>query len=153
MLGAFEYCWARHIVNSSQQTHSTDIVVVDDDELLLELVSRLVRKTDYRLCLFSDESEALEFLREHSTNVLFVDHRMPRIDGLELLALLADQGNLSARQVYLCSAVELPESVCESAARLGAEAISKDVFSDRIAFLASLEAAELSPSGGRHDAS
>lgn len=115
-----------------------DVVVVDDDTLMLELVKRMLKNTDYRIRLFSDETEALVFLRSNATRVLIVDHRMPRIDGLDLLGRLAESGGIHAGRVYLCSAAELPESTLVAAAALGVEAISKDRLSNREAFLGSI---------------
>lgn len=123
--------------NGTEQA-ATDIVVVDDDTLVLELVRRLLRGTDYDVQLFSDQAEALEYLQGHQTSVLIVDHRMPRISGLELLTTLATSGNLTSRDVFLCSAAELPDAVLDEAGRLGVTAMSKELFSDKTAFLASL---------------
>ena len=75
-------------------------VVVDDEPLALEMMSAYVKKTP-SLALagaFSNSVEALDFLRNHSVQVAFVDIQMPDINGLELGGLLSGR---ETRLVYV----------------------------------------------------
>jgi len=112
-----------------------DIIVIDDDALTLELVKRALRTSNYNVLYFSNELEALSYLQSNKTRVLIVDHRMPRLDGLDLLKNLMDSGGIGADHIYLCSVIEPPKHVCDEARKLGATILSKNVFRDKKAFL------------------
>jgi len=112
-----------------------DIIVVDDDALTLELIKRALRTSNYNVQYFSNELEALSYLENNKTGVLIVDHRMPRLDGLDLLQTLMEGGGIRADHIYLCSVIEPPKHVCDAARKLGAQILSKNVFRDKKAFL------------------
>ena len=112
-----------------------DIVIVDDDALTLEYIKRVLRSSNFDVRYFTDELEALSYLENHKTRVLIIDHRMPRLDGLDLLLRLIDGGGIAADNVYLCSAAEPPKHVREKAREYGAELLSKDVFREKAKFL------------------
>ena len=107
---------------------STDLVVVDDDELTLELLGRRLRNTTVRLQCFTDGGRAIRYLRDHESDVLLVDHRMPKQSGLEVLRELAGSSGLQSTRAYLCSAVELPADIAAEAHTLGAATLSKDLY-------------------------
>lgn len=62
------------------------ILVADDDEVVNELVARVLRKAGYRVILASDGYEALLRFNEHASEIdlVFLDVVMPRVGGLEL---------------------------------------------------------------------
>ena len=105
-----------------------DLVLVDDDEVTLELTKHVLREADCNVTCFVDERAALEHLRAHTPDVLIVDHRMPRMDGLEMLRTL--RGSLP-RRVYLCSGATPPDDIVAGAVSCGAELLDKDVLGDR----------------------
>ncbi|MFK7978128.1 MAG: two-component system response regulator [Halioglobus sp.] len=118
---------------------SQNVVAIDDDELSLELIRRHLRKTPHTLSVFLSAEKALEYLAFNSPSVLIVDHRMPRMEGLDVLSSLDEQRRLKGVRVYLCSAVALPASVQEAASKLGATAMLKDTLSQRHHFLEATE--------------
>lgn len=65
-------------------------VAVDDEPLALELIKQYTERfTDLKLIqTFNDAIEALEFLRQHPVDLLFVDINMPDITGLDLVRSL-----------------------------------------------------------------
>jgi HD-like signal output (HDOD) protein len=66
------------------------LVVIDDEEYILSTLKSLFRKEGYQMHFFSSPVLALEFLRQHETNVLITDMRMPEMGGTELLEYSAD---------------------------------------------------------------
>jgi len=78
-----------------------DILLVEDDELDVMNIQRALHgAADVRsLTVASDGREALEILRAGSLSlrrlVILLDLRMPRMSGLELLAVLRDDARLN----------------------------------------------------------
>lgn len=122
-------------MNESGDEHADDIVIVDDDLLTLELVERKLRDTNFNFRCFSDELSALAYLQNHTTRVLLIDHRMPRLDGVDLLQRLNDGNCVPVTRVYLCSAAVLPADVCAKAQQFGARPLLKDIFRSKKEFL------------------
>ena len=116
-----------------------DMIIVDDDELTLELAKRRLRDSDIRLKCFNDEESALAYLRTHSSRVLMVDQRMPRMQGLEFLRRLSENTSFDMTRAYLCSTVELPKSICDAAREFGAHVLSKDVYRSKAGLLKLLD--------------
>lgn len=61
------------------------ILVVDDDECVRLVISRLLRGAGYRVDCAVDGAAAWEELAEKHYDLLVTDHHMPRLTGLELL--------------------------------------------------------------------
>ena len=99
------------------------IVVIDDDALLLELVERRLRGVACEAIYFNDELDGLAYLRRHKPDILIVDQRMPRLNGIDLLSAL---GHAAAEQVYLASSAPLPSGLEESVRACGVVPMSKD---------------------------
>ena len=118
-----------------------DIVIIDDDLLTLEFAKRSLRGTAVKLSCFSDALNALAYLQQHTPRVLLVDHRMPCLDGLELLQQLADSNAELATSTFLCSDAALPGNLCAKAAELGAKPMLKDALRSKTDFLELLESA------------
>lgn len=60
------------------------VYVVDDDELVLRAIERLVTATGYRVKAFADPTAALDAIQETPPRVLITDLEMPGMTGLEL---------------------------------------------------------------------
>lgn len=112
-----------------------DIVVIDDDELTLEMLKRRLRNTPVRLQCFTDSQEAMEYLRNNGSDLLLVDHCMPRQSGLEVLQELASVMDFGEMRAFLCSAATLPGEISAQARSLGAATLSKDMYRDKSALL------------------
>jgi CheY-like chemotaxis protein len=63
--------------------------------------------------------EALEALRKHSVDLVFLDLMMPEMDGLTFLALKKDDPRVSGIPVIVCSALGEKETLAR-AQELGA---------------------------------
>ncbi len=102
-----------------------EIVIVDDDELSREYLVRLFRKAKSEVRWFSDGDEALAYLRCNRPRALFVDQRMPKLDGIELLAMLNDERGLPPEGSYLCSAAALAPEIRARCTALGVTMLQK----------------------------
>jgi CheY-like chemotaxis protein len=65
-----------------------DIVVVDDDPVLLSVLSEVLKEHDYAVRTASDGFAALAAIRYRVPDILLSDLNMPRMTGFELLSLV-----------------------------------------------------------------
>ena len=68
------------------------ILVVDDDEVLTEMLQSALEKKGYQIEVAHDGGEALEYLKDPHCKLMLLDINMPRINGAELLILMASEG-------------------------------------------------------------
>lgn len=67
------------------------IIVVDDDEGILKTFFLLFNQT-YRVYLAKDSVEALERFKSVSFDLIIVDYKLPRINGLEMVSRFRELG-------------------------------------------------------------
>jgi two-component system response regulator len=88
-----------------------DILLVEDNPNDAELTMRALRKTDMgaRVAIMRDGAEALEYLSSNrpKPKVIFLDLKLPKIDGIEVLRRVrADERTHSIPVVVLTSSHE-----------------------------------------------
>ena len=96
------------------------ILVVDDTNLNLILVKELLKHTRIRVDTATSGEEALRMVRENTYDVIFLDHLMPNMNGIETLKHmneLADNRSASAPVISLTS--NAPENAREEYRSLG----------------------------------
>ena len=71
-----------------------NIALVDDDKNILASVSMLLEQEGYHIRTFSDGASALTALSAAPPDLVILDIKMPRMDGLELLRRLRQNGDL-----------------------------------------------------------
>ena len=62
-----------------------EILVVDDSEMNLFVVENLLKKTQIQITRSTSGKDCLEKIAEHHYDVIFLDHMMPEMDGIETL--------------------------------------------------------------------
>ena len=73
------------------------ILIVDDSSVNLKVAQSLLKKTKIKIDAVQSGKEALELVRRHEYDVIFLDHLMPEMDGPQTLAKMNEmEGNLSA---------------------------------------------------------
>src|ERR1043166_3338691 len=70
------------------------IALVDDDKNILTSVSMLLEQEGYHVRTYSDGASALTALAATPPDMAILDIKMPRMDGLELLRRLRQNGDL-----------------------------------------------------------
>ena len=74
------------------------VLVVDDNEMNLLVVKKLLRETKIQVDLARSGRECLELTRQHYYHVIFMDHMMPEMDGVETLQRMTQQENGLCRE-------------------------------------------------------
>jgi CheY-like chemotaxis protein/DNA-binding HxlR family transcriptional regulator len=68
------------------------VLVVDDDRVLRETFSSLLEDEGYSVGCASNGVEALHVLQKEKYDITFLDLKMPKLNGLELLSKIKEEG-------------------------------------------------------------
>ncbi len=74
-----------------EQSADETVLVVDDEVNLRKVLGTLLRRSGYSVRTAGDGIEALEVLKRETISVIVTDLKMPRMDGLDLLAKVRSQ--------------------------------------------------------------
>ena len=80
------------------------ILVVDDDELNRDMLSRRLERKEYKVLVASDGSEALELAGRELIDMVILDIMMPGMSGLEVLKILRQTRSATELPVIMASA-------------------------------------------------
>ncbi|MBO5551531.1 MAG: response regulator, partial [Lachnospiraceae bacterium] len=82
--------------NDSFRAPSAVILVTDDTENNLLVVTRLLKRTGIKIDTADSGAKTLELVRKKKYDIIYLDHMMPGMDGIETLHRLGDlEGNLN----------------------------------------------------------
>ena len=68
------------------------ILCVDDNELNLDLLVRIIESFGFTVVSATNGKEALEQVRKNNFDMIFMDHMMPVTDGVEAMHIMRDEG-------------------------------------------------------------
>lgn len=76
----------------TESFHAPDahILVVDDVKMNLTVIKLLLKETNLQVTCCSSGKECLEAVKENSFDVIFLDHMMPELDGVETLKIIRE---------------------------------------------------------------
>jgi len=109
-------------------TEAPLVLVADDDEDILLLVTMRLRRDGYEVVQARDGTEALAAARERRPAVAVLDVGMPELDGLGVLAAIRADPQLAATRVLLLTA-KAQESDVRRGFDAGADGYLKKPFS------------------------
>jgi len=69
---------------------SAKLLVVDDEENIRFLYEQELIDEGYHILLARDGKECLEMVQKHSPDLIILDIRMPRMDGLEAIGKIIE---------------------------------------------------------------
>ncbi len=78
------------------------VLIVDDNTINLTLMKSLLKRTLIRTDTASSGRECLKLAKQHKYDIIFMDHMMPDLDGVETLRMLrADQTNPNQNTIVI----------------------------------------------------
>ena len=85
-----------------------DITLIDDDENIVASVSMALESHGHKVKACHDGAAGLESLQNEPPDLVILDVKMPRMDGMEVLRRLRQTSNLPVFMVS-CMDVEIEE--------------------------------------------
>jgi CheY-like chemotaxis protein len=114
----------------------TPVCVVEDDTSIRETLRDLLQEEGYRVLEASNGSNALELLKGASERlVVLLDHKLPEMDGCDLLDIVAHDNTLRERHVFIlvtASPAHAEEDCGETLEELGAPLLAKPFGIDEV---------------------
>jgi signal transduction histidine kinase len=83
------------------------VLVVDDDQSFREVLRGMLQGVARRVIEAADGADALVALREHRPDIVFLDLRMPVLDGAELLARMSEDPSLRSVPAVILTSMDL----------------------------------------------
>lgn len=90
--------------------NSKKILFVDDDQALRILVKSQLVTEGFEVDTADDGDTALEMIKDKSYDLILLDIKMQRLDGIETLKKLRESGN-TARVIMLTAVTELNSAI------------------------------------------
>ncbi|HLX31532.1 MAG TPA: response regulator [Gaiellaceae bacterium] len=87
------------------------VVVAEDDEDILRLVTRRLERDGYEVRQARDGAQALGAARDHRPALVLLDVSMPVLDGLEVLRRIRGDESLAGIRVVLLTAMAQEQDV------------------------------------------
>ena len=67
------------------------VLIVDDNKMNVKVFQSLLKKTQMQISEAFSGKECLEILKEKSFDIIFLDHMMPGMDGIETLHVIKEE--------------------------------------------------------------
>lgn len=88
--------------HESFQAPEAQILVIDDTPMNITVFCGLLHSTRIQIDKANSGMEALEMAHDKKYDMLFVDHRMPKMDGVEMIKILrADESSLNQHSICI----------------------------------------------------
>jgi putative two-component system response regulator len=104
----------------SENNSKARILVVDDNDLNRDMLSRRLEHEGYQPLVANDGYRALDMLEQHDFDLVLLDIMMPNLDGYQVLERIKSDGRLSKVPVIMITAVDEIDSTVKCI-ELGAE--------------------------------
>lgn len=108
------------------------IVVVDDDVLIIELLKRMLKNDKCDVVGFTDQTDCLSHLSNAQPNYLFVDMRMPKMNGLAFIQKMKSQNLCDTTKIFLCSGATPDRTTLAELAVLDIQVVNKNDLCNKV---------------------
>lgn len=106
------------------------VLVVDDDQMMVELLTTRLELAGYHSCYARNGREALERIPHVRLSAMVLDINMPELDGFGVMERLRKQGSLKTLPTMVLTACNQPDEV-RRAISLGARDYLAKPFQDQ----------------------
>lgn len=89
----------RGVVSSDEclLAEGAEILLVDDNEVNLFVVQNLLERTKARVTKCSSGKECLKMMQKKHFDLIFLDHMMPELDGIETVQISREMKIINVR--------------------------------------------------------
>lgn len=108
-------------------------LLVDDSKSARLVLSRLLEKNNLHVDLVESAEEALTYLQAHKPDVIFMDHMMPGMDGLEAAKIIHTNPQTHNIPVVMCTSKEGEAFTADAKAHGAVDVICKPPSPDAVA--------------------
>ena len=105
------------IISIKNRVMSKKILIVDDNALMIEVMTYILINYGYEVVALSDGVEVLNNIKANHPDLIILDARLPGIDGREICQLIKLNKTTCNLPVIICSG---DESIYESLKQKGA---------------------------------
>ena len=109
------------------------ILVVDDSMSSRLVLRKMLQEYNVNVTMVESVKDALDYLSKQTTDVIFLDHLMPGLDGMQALKMLKDDPMTAAIPVVMFTAID-DEQYGETIRQQGAVGVLPKPFSDEALF-------------------
>ena len=85
-------------------SHVKKILVVDDEEDILDFVSKVLSDAGYKVYTAKEADDGLKILKKEKINLLLLDIMLPQIDGWEIIKIMKADEKLKKVPVAMLTA-------------------------------------------------
>lgn len=101
-----------------QETQMKSILVVEDDKLSQNIISRILKTKNYNVSTASNGKAAVQMMEKQSPDLVLLDVMMPEMSGLDTLKWIKD--NHPNIPVIMLSCLDQQGKAAKEAKKLGA---------------------------------
>ena len=109
---------------------TSSILLVDDEQLLLDVFSRVLTKSGYVTRTVAGGQKAIDILKVEKFDLLLLDINMPKVNGVQVLEYIKSQDELTDLPVMMLSAEHDNETVLKCISMGAADYIKKPADSE-----------------------
>lgn len=95
------------------------VLVVDDNKMNLMLFEMLIKNTHIQIACAESGKEALEFSQVRKFDVIFMDHLMPELDGVEAMKIIKNRGDYNTDTPFVALTANCIKGAYEEYIRQG----------------------------------
>ena len=74
------------------------IILIDDDQNILTSLEMVLKSAGFAIEAFTDGLEAIDYIKDNGAEIILLDIKMPRIDGLEVFTTVRKFSNVDLKQ-------------------------------------------------------
>ena len=99
------------LFKSKKKTANTTILVIDDEPDLLSTIATRLKWNKFNVLTALDGHEGLDIAASEKPDLILLDNNMPKMTGLEMLAILRENPDLKTTPVIMVTAVCEPKDI------------------------------------------
>lgn len=103
------------------------ILVVDDNEMNRDMLSRRLKREGYDVTLAEDGYQALEMIKNQKFDLILLDIMMPGLSGYEMLPIIRESKSLAELPIIMTTAKDQSDDIVEGLQRGANDYVTKPI--------------------------